>query len=87
MDLQGGNRMSDIFKEMEERNIITKAEHYNQGKYEVIDVLEDWGLDKNAYLWNTVKYISRCNHKGNYIQDLKKARYYLDREIARAEGE
>ena len=50
MDLQGGNRMSDIFKEMEERNMINKAGHYNQGKYEVIDVLEDWGLDKNAYL-------------------------------------
>ncbi|MBP3932189.1 MAG: DUF3310 domain-containing protein, partial [Peptostreptococcaceae bacterium] len=32
---------------------------------------------------NTVKYISRAGHKDDIIQDLKKARWYLDREIQR----
>lgn len=54
--------------------------HYNKGKIEPIDVIKDWGL--GFCLGNTVKYIARCFHKGSTIQDLEKARWYLDREIA-----
>ena len=58
---------------------------YYQGKIEVIDFIEDKGLGFN--LGNCVKYISRCylKHKDNPAEDLKKARWYLDREIARIE--
>lgn len=35
-------------------------------------------------LGNTIKYIWRCDLKGN-VEDLKKARYYLDREIRKRE--
>ena len=51
--------------------------------YEAIKVLKAWGLDKDAYLWNTVKYLSRAGHKdGNsLLQDLTKARWYLDYKI------
>jgi hypothetical protein len=49
--------------------------------YEAIKVIEAWGL--GFRLGSTVKYIARADHKGTPIEDLEKARWYLDREIAR----
>lgn len=57
--------------------------HYNQGKIEVIDAIEDWNLGYN--LGNAVKYIARADHKGKSMEDLQKARWCLDREIKRRE--
>jgi hypothetical protein len=34
---------------------------------------------------NAVKYLWRCDHKGNALEDLKKARFYVQREIERRE--
>ena len=65
------------------KEMINHPQHYNQGKFEAIDVIEDWKLNFN--LGNTVKYISRAGHKDDIIQDLKKALWYLDREIKRLE--
>ncbi len=59
--------------------MVDHPQHYNKGKFEVIDVIEDWNLGFN--LGNTVKYIARGEHKGNCLQDLKKAAWYLEREI------
>ena len=53
--------------------------HYNQGTYEVIDVIEDWNLGFNK--GNAIKYIARSEYKGNEIEDLEKAVWYLNREI------
>jgi hypothetical protein len=55
--------------------------HYNsQGSgIECIDVVEWMGFS----LGNAIKYIWRADHKGNDIEDLEKARWYLDREIER----
>jgi hypothetical protein len=53
--------------------------HYNQGKFEAIEVIEDWNLGFN--LGNSVKYISRAEHKNNKLEDLRKAKWYLEREI------
>lgn len=39
----------------------------------------------NFCLGNAMKYIWRCGEKGNKIEDLKKAKWYLEREIARLE--
>lgn len=58
---------------------VNHPKHYNTGKFEVIDVIEDWNLD--FHLGNVVKYISRANHKGNLLEDLKKAKWYLERKI------
>ena len=58
---------------------IEKSSHYNQGRYEVIEVIEDWEMNFN--LGNVLKYIARCNHKGNKKKDLEKAIYYIRREI------
>ena len=60
--------------------------HYNTGQYETLDVIEDWGLDKEHHLANVIKYISRFRHKGNPLEDLKKAQWYLDRKIRRMEA-
>lgn len=52
--------------------------------YEAIKVIEAWGL--GFCLGNTVKYISRAGKKGDRLEDLQKARWYLEREIKREEG-
>lgn len=59
--------------------------HYGGGDnpYEAIKVIEAWKLGFN--LGNTVKYISRAHHKEDRLCDLKKARWYLDREISNME--
>lgn len=51
---------------------------------EVIDVLEAWDLP--FQLANVVKYIARHRDKGSPLEDLKKARWYLDRYISKMEG-
>jgi len=67
---------------------VNKPAHYTSGKYEVIDVIEDWGLDKDFYLANCTKYIARAGKKDptKLVEDLEKARYYLDRKIDRLKG-
>lgn len=52
--------------------------------YEAIKVIEAWAL--NFSLGCVLKYIKRRAQKGEMIEQLKKARWYLDREIARLEG-
>jgi hypothetical protein len=63
------------------KDVVNHPSHYNQGKFEVIDVIEDWNLGFN--LGNCIKYIGRAGHKDDIIQDLKKAKWYLEREIKR----
>jgi len=66
-------------------DLINKPPHYILGGIEVIDAIEAWGL--GFRLGNVVKYVARADHKGSTVADLKKARWYLDREIAaRAAG-
>lgn len=52
--------------------------------YEAIKVIEAWGL--GFCLGNAVKYLARAGKKGSRVEDLRKARWYLDREIAAAEA-
>lgn len=60
--------------------------HYGgaDNPYEAINVIEAWSL--GFCLGNVVKYISRAGRKGAAVEDLKKARWYLDREITRMES-
>jgi len=60
---------------------VNHPSHYTQGKYEVIDVIEDWNLGFN--LGNAIKYIGRAGHKDDIVQDLEKAKWYIEREIKR----
>lgn len=72
--------------ETETREAVNHPQHYGgaDNLYEAIKVIEAWGL--GFCLGNTVKYISRAGKKADpALQDLKKARWYLDREISNLE--
>lgn len=56
---------------------VDHPQHYNTGKIEVIDAIEDWKLGFND--GNAVKYIARHAHKGTPLQDIDKAIWYLNR--------
>ena len=51
--------------------------------YEVFQVLEAWGLDKDFYLGNVIKYVARAGKKNKLTQkeDLQKALVYLQKRI------
>lgn len=74
----GGGSTLDNYSELKS-DVVNSPQHYTHGKFEVIDVIEDWDL--NFRLANAVKYIARHKHKGKPLEDLKKAAWYLQREI------
>ena len=53
--------------------------HYKTGGIETIDFIE--AKELGYHLGNVVKYVTRAKHKGNEIEDLKKAQWYLERAI------
>lgn len=78
--------------QVERRNIehpndpVHRPAHYTQGKIEVIDFIEDQKLE--YHLGNVVKYICRAGKKdpSKVVEDLEKARWYLDRKIKVLKG-
>jgi hypothetical protein len=64
-------------------DVVNHPPHYKVGGIEVIDFIESKGLTYN--LGNVVKYVSRADHKGNKLEDLKKAQWYLNREVSNLE--
>ena len=63
-------------------DVVNNPRHYTEGrKYQPIDVITDWDL--NFSLGNAIKYISRAGRKDDILQDLEKAKFYLDYEINR----
>lgn len=64
---------------------VNHPSHYNQGKIEVIEAIDDWKLGFS--LGNAVKYIARAGHKGDRLEDLRKAAWYLNHEIKKLEAE
>lgn len=63
------------------RKYVENPSHYNSGKIEIIDFIEDQKL--GFCLGNVIKYISRAGKKDSskIIEDLEKAKWYLEREI------
>jgi|TARA_R110000787_G_scaffold17688_1_gene55008 hypothetical protein len=59
---------------------VDRPKHYTTTKFEVIDVLEEF-FPQDPLLWQCGKYLMRCKHKGNPIQDLKKMIWYAQRQI------
>ena len=57
---------------------VNSPKHYTQGDMEVITAIEGMGLDYHQ--GNVVKYVSRYRYK-NGIEDLRKAKWYIDRLI------
>ena len=58
---------------------VNSPSHYNQGKIEVSDFIEDQKF--GFFDGNVVKYLCRYKHKGNALKDLKKAQWYLEKLI------
>lgn len=58
--------------------------YYTHGGIEAIDVIEAWQLGFS--LGNVIKYLARAESKFDALEDLRKARWYLDREIAKREA-
>ncbi|MGA2435878.1 MAG: DUF3310 domain-containing protein [Bryobacteraceae bacterium] len=71
---------SKKIKDINSDDNINHPKHYTFGKFEVIDVLLDWFSDE-PLLWQVGKYIARAKHKGKFIEDLKKAEFYLKKRI------
>ena len=62
---------------------VNHPSHYNKG-IETIDYIESWNMDFN--IGNVIKYVTRAGHKDNKLEDLEKAKWYLEREINKAKG-
>ena len=71
----------DIQKALASVESVNHPNHYNTGNIEVIDFIEDQQL--GFCLGNAIKYIARAGKKdpNKYVEDLKKAKWYLEREI------
>lgn len=89
-----GNLCADCQGEIKERNRptdppaathdpVSSPSHYTRLKPEPIEVIEAWGL--SFHRGQVLRYLSRAGHKDNEVQDLRKARWFLDREIERLE--
>lgn len=83
------NEMTDeeyeeLFQEEQvKEDVVNRPKHYTHSKFETIEVIKEWGGKEHyeGFCWgNIIKYTSRYKHK-NGLEDLKKARYYLDRLI------
>lgn len=68
----------------QENDAVAHPSHYTQGEIECIDAMES-ALTHEEFVGylraNVLKYIWRYDHKGAPVQDLLKARWYLDRLI------
>lgn len=83
------SQTAEMFVEIEKKTTkddqVSHPSHYTDGNIEVIDYIEDKNFNFN--LGNVVKYVSRAGKKDKdkIIQDLKKANWYLNREISNLE--
>jgi hypothetical protein len=77
----GSKSVADIIAE-HHTDMVNHPPHYKAGGIETIDFIEAKGL--GYHLGNVVKYVTRADHKGNKLEDLKKAQWYLNRAIEQA---
>lgn len=81
-------KAKDCFKPKEEKaddeiDMVNHPQHYSAHGIEPIDYIESHNLNFN--LGNVIKYVSRAPFKGTELQDLKKAKWFLEREIKKHE--
>lgn len=81
-DKDGPDTAEEVETE-ESEDLVNSPSHYANSKYEVIDYMEDKLTEEQfeGYcIGNVIKYISRYRHK-NGLEDLQKARWYLNKAI------
>lgn len=69
-------------------DVVNNPEHYCFGTIETIDYIENVLGSDGCYdfcIGNALKYLSRAEHKGTQVQDLKKAIWYINHGIEMAE--
>ena len=66
------------------KETVNHPSHYNNG-IEAIDYIESHNMNFNT--GNVIKYVTRAKHKGTELEDLRKASWYLNREIENLEKE
>ena len=76
-------REPKLMFEIEEKEMVDHPSHYNQG-IETIDYIESWSMNFNT--GNVIKYVTRAGYKNDQLEDLKKAMWYLQREIDKIEN-
>lgn len=69
----------EAVKESDTPDMVNHPKHYNVKGFEVIDIIDAFNLNFN--MGNALKYLLRADRKGNKVQDLQKAIWYLQREI------
>lgn len=74
--------VADVNQAIAQHDAVNHPEHYTAGGIETIDFIETKNL--NYRLGNVVKYITRADHKGDRLENLKKAQWYLNREIEKS---
>ena len=86
------NKINEVNKEQiknpnryAEEERVNHPEHYTKGGIEVHDFISAWRMDFDA--GNVIKYVTRAPYKNNKLEDLKKARWYLNKLIEEAEEE
>jgi hypothetical protein len=65
-------------------DLVNQPAHYQSDGIEVIDIIDSFNLNFN--LGNSIKYILRAEKKGNKKQDLEKAIWYINHELAKFKG-
>lgn len=63
-------------------DMVNEPPHYKSGGMEAIDVIEAFFAD-DFHLASAFKYLARAGKKGDYVEDLRKSIWYLQREIDR----
>jgi len=66
-------------------DMVNSPAHYTKGGIETYDFIR--AKELSYELGNVVKYVTRAPYKGNYVEDLKKARWYIDAAIRKFEEE
>jgi len=71
----------------ENKEMVSHPDHYNKGEstYEPYKVIAKWNCNFN--IGSAIKYLARYKNKWNPIEDLKKAKQYIDFEIEELETE
>ena len=77
---QMGFKTAEEYIAQAKKDKVDHPTHYNYG-IEAIDIIESWALNFN--LGNVIKYTLRAPYKNDTLEDLTKARWYIDREINR----
>lgn len=72
----------ELGPEVDEYDLVSNPQHYQGDTMQVIDVIDEFCPDSYSYyMGNVVKYVLRHMNKGKPLQDLEKARWYLDKMI------